>query len=224
MLLRVCESLSSVPFVLNNQSTRVVKCIRSVLPDAYATPSQGCLFSPLPFLGLLGRSAPWPSWLHQNAKNAKGNGSLISQSGLMALDGRIGKQHGRGVRWCPVAYGRLGSLPSGICRLRPCCYACCYSRGSRPVAAVSRPVYAVITPPEIQETRKARRERALWRVLTRPDLSSQIEAPVGVGPTLADLQSAALATWRRRLIDASPYLTVTSDWLLMRASTTMADV
>jgi hypothetical protein len=72
----------------------------------------------------------------------------------------------------------------------PCCYACCYSRGSRPVISVSRPVYVAIIPPEIQETPKARGERALWRVLTRADLSSQIEAPVGVEPTMADLQSA----------------------------------
>ena len=73
----------------------------------------------------------------------------------------------------------------------PCCYACCYSRGSRPVIVLSRPVYVAITPPEIQEVRKARGERALWRVLTRADLSSQIEAPVGVGPTMADLQFLA---------------------------------
>ena len=72
-----------------------------------------------------------------------------------------------------------------------CCYACCYSRGSRPVVAVSRPVYVAISPPEIQEVRKARGERALWRVLTRADLSSQIEAPVGVEPTMADLQFLA---------------------------------
>ena len=72
----------------------------------------------------------------------------------------------------------------------PCCYACCYSRGSRPVIALSRPVYVAISPPEIQEVRKARGERALWRVLTRADLSSQIEAPVGVEPTMADLQCA----------------------------------
>ena len=45
--------------------------------------------------------------------------------------------------------------------------------------------------PQIQELRKARGERALWRVLTRADLSSQIEAPVGVEPTMADLQFLA---------------------------------
>ena len=41
--------------------------------------------------------------------------------------------------------------------------------------------------PQIQEVPKARGERALWRVLTRPDLSSQIEAPVGVGPRASAL-------------------------------------
>ena len=58
----------------------------------------------------------------------------------------------------------------------PCCYACCYFL----VPVLSGPVSSCLCghpPPEIQEVRKARGERALWRVLTRADLSSQIEAP-----------------------------------------------
>ena len=34
----------------------------------------------------------------------------------------------------------------------------------------------------------------------RESAKKRKEAPVGVGPTMADLQSAALATWLRRLI------------------------
>jgi hypothetical protein len=39
------------------------------------------------------------------------------------------------------------------------------------------------------------------------------EAPVGVEPTVADLQSAALATWLRRLIDRN----VDAAWAYVKA-------
>ena len=41
---------------------------------------------------------------------------------------------------------------------------------------------------------------------------------MGVEPTVADLQSAALATWLRRLADTTPYLTTTSDYTVSEAA------
>ena len=134
----------------------------------------------------------------QRDGSEKGKGRLAGRR-VARSRGPKEEQCYRGVPMGSLGWHSFGQSPS-----RPCCYACCYSRVSRPVASLSRPVYVAISPPEIQEVPKARGERALWRVLTRADLSSQIEAPVGVGPTMADLQSAALATWLRRLVEATP--------------------
>ena len=157
----------------------------------------GCLYYPqvelvspcLPSVGLGDRLARWPSW----ASGTQGRPKERVGWWAVGLDWSRGPKEEQYYGGGDALGSRIGWSAPSVCCLRccRCCYACCYSRGSRPVIALSRPVYVAIAPPEIQEVRKARGERALWRVLTRADLSSQIEAPVGVEPTMADLQFLA---------------------------------
>jgi hypothetical protein len=62
----------------------------------------------------------------------------------------------------------------------------------------------------------AKRNDLLTTVVNR----SRKEAPVGVGPTMADLQSAALATWLRRLVFGfAAFLTAQKPWTMVSVST-----